>query len=179
LNSKLEKELIKLCDLPPNQYWKLIYKASNDGFEASSFHEKFDNKPNTLTLIKSAKSDTLKTKKEYIFGGYTAAKWKATLKNDKMAFIFSLTNPSNRPMKINVSQGYAFCPDKSFGPSFGAGFGNDIVICDKSNENKTSFSNFGCSYKHRDFIKGSEAAKNFLTGEYNFKVAEIEVFQKD
>ncbi len=42
---KMEK-LISLCGFPIDQRWNLIYKASQDGFEASSFHIKCDNKPN-------------------------------------------------------------------------------------------------------------------------------------
>jgi len=45
----------------------LIYRASRDGFRAIDFHSKCDNTSNTLTLIK--------TKKSYIFGGYTTLSW--------------------------------------------------------------------------------------------------------
>jgi len=42
-----------LIEFPSDQKWKLIYRASQDGFEASSFHSKCDSDPNTLVLIKS------------------------------------------------------------------------------------------------------------------------------
>ncbi len=47
------KKLMTLIEFPSDQKWKLIYRASQDGFEASSFHSKCDSDPNTLVLIKS------------------------------------------------------------------------------------------------------------------------------
>jgi hypothetical protein len=44
----------------------LIYRASQDGFEANDFHSKCDQKPNTLMIIKSEHGN--------IFGGYTEQK---------------------------------------------------------------------------------------------------------
>lgn len=45
----------------------MIYRGSRDGFESSKFHDKCDDKPNTLILfnIKSGNS----------FGGYTEQSW--------------------------------------------------------------------------------------------------------
>ncbi len=45
------KDLISLCEFAVDQTWNLIYKASQDGFEAAKFHAKCDNKPNTLTQM--------------------------------------------------------------------------------------------------------------------------------
>ena len=45
----------------------LLYRATRDGFESRSFHLKCDGKANTVTIIK--------TNGNYVFGGYTAAKW--------------------------------------------------------------------------------------------------------
>jgi hypothetical protein len=46
---------------------KLIYRASIDGFAASSFHSKCDNISNTVTIIETISNS--------VFGGYTSAKW--------------------------------------------------------------------------------------------------------
>ncbi len=59
--------LLTLCEFPLNQKWTLIYRASRDGFKASQFHAKCDNKPNTLIIIKSTKNN--------VFGGYTEQSW--------------------------------------------------------------------------------------------------------
>ena len=76
--------LINLCQFHPNQEWNLIYRATQDGFGASQFHEKCDNKPKTLVIIKSTKG--------YVFGGYTSVAWNRTSgwNRDPKAYIFSL-----------------------------------------------------------------------------------------
>jgi hypothetical protein len=45
-----------------NQQALLLYRATRDGFDASSFHSKCDGKANTVTIIK--------TDSNYVFGGY-------------------------------------------------------------------------------------------------------------
>ena len=49
--------------------WKLIYRASEHGYTAKSFHKYCDDKEPTLMIIKSSKG--------WIFGKYTAQSWKA------------------------------------------------------------------------------------------------------
>jgi len=56
---------------------------------------------------------------------------------------------------------------------------NDLHIADKSNININSFSNLGHSYTHPDFVYGSNEARSFLAGSYNFQVSEIEVYTKE
>ena len=46
--------------------WRLLFRASRDGFAAEAFHAKCDNKGPTVTIAKSG---------EYIFGGFTEASW--------------------------------------------------------------------------------------------------------
>ncbi len=36
------KDLMTLCEFPVDQEWNLIYRASQDGFEASNFDSKCD-----------------------------------------------------------------------------------------------------------------------------------------
>ena len=51
-----------------NDYkWKLIYRASEHGYSAKSFHECCDDKGPTLIVIKSSGG--------WIFGGYTTQSW--------------------------------------------------------------------------------------------------------
>ena len=47
--------------------WKLLYRASDDGYSAESFHECCDKKGPTLIVIKSSGG--------WIFGGYTTKSW--------------------------------------------------------------------------------------------------------
>ena len=46
--------------------WRLLFRASRDGFAAESFHSKCDRKGPTLTVVRSG---------SFIFGGFTGAAW--------------------------------------------------------------------------------------------------------
>jgi len=161
-------DLISLCEFPAYQKWKLIYRATQDGFEASQFHSKCDDKLNTLVVIKSENGN--------VFGGYTEQSWSGQdYKNDENAFIYSLINKLNKPLKMKCidSKRAIFC-NSDFGPNFGS---YDIEIKSNSNINTDSNSNLGDSYKHPDYEKDSNEAKSFLAGSHKFKVSEIEVYK--
>jgi hypothetical protein len=164
-----QEKLFSLCEFPVDQKWNLIYRASQDGFEAVNFHKKCDNKPNTLTFIK--------TTNDYVFGGYTEQTWNSIggYKADPNSFIFSLINKDNKPIKIKWSQNYGIFCHNSYGPTFG---GTDLIIADKSNTNSDSSSYLGRSYTHPDYAYGSNEAKSFLAGSNKFQISEIEVFTK-
>ena len=46
--------------------WRLLFRASRDGFAAETFHTKCDNKGPTVTIVKSGSN---------IFGGFTDVSW--------------------------------------------------------------------------------------------------------
>ncbi len=111
-NSDQLKDLISLCEFSNNKYWNLLYRGSRDGFESYKFHEKCDNISNTLVIIKSENGN--------VFGGYTEQSWSGhQFKFDPHAFIFSLINENNRPLKLNCSRNKAICCDNKYGPIFG------------------------------------------------------------
>ena len=66
--------------------WKLLYRASEHGYTAKSFHECCDDQGPTLVLIKSSEG--------CIFGGYTTQSWNSLYPNffeciyNDMIFIF-------------------------------------------------------------------------------------------
>ena len=66
----------------PNQNFKnlndirLLYRGSRDGFKAQNFHDRCNNKGETLVIIKS--------EADYIFGGYTEINWDNTKWNGKV-----------------------------------------------------------------------------------------------
>jgi hypothetical protein len=64
--------------------WKLIYQATKDGFEASSFHKICNHQGPTLCVIKSENGN--------IFGGFTALSWTSNgnYRHHIENFIFSL-----------------------------------------------------------------------------------------
>ena len=46
--------------------WLLCYRASTHGWSVSTFHNRCDGKPNTVTIVKAG---------QYVFGGYTDIPW--------------------------------------------------------------------------------------------------------
>ena len=164
-----------ICEFSLKQKWTLIYRASRDGFKADNFHSKCDDKPKTLVIIKSTNGN--------VFGGYTEQSWSSPSNDvdilDTKAFIFSLINQDNRPLKIKCSPNNGIRCNKDWGPMFGGKKGNsDIVIADASNLNSESFSHFGHYFKHPDYVFRSNKANSFLAGSHKFRVAEIEVYLK-
>lgn len=171
-NLSLKEQLFKLCGFGLGQKLELLYRGTFHGFEASAFHEKCDNIPKTLTVIKAATSGN-------IFGGYTEAKWDKSnsFKTDKHAFLFSLLNAEKTPVKVKISAGNeddAIYCDGLLGPIFGAG--NDICIRDRADYYTDNYSYFGSTYCLPNYPASSERAKCFLAGSYKFTVQEIEVF---
>ena len=53
-------------------HWKRCWQASQDGWEAATFHSLCDDKGPTVTIIR--------VDHKYIFGGYTSLSWKVTSK---------------------------------------------------------------------------------------------------
>ena len=173
LTAKQPIELVELCEFDSQNKFKLLYRASENGFESNDFHSKCDAHANTLTIFKASKSS-------YIFGGFTTASGEGNsgLKSDPHAFLFSLTNHENKPCKMKIDQNrneMAIDCDSNCGPIFGDG---DIIIFSNSNKNTKSNSRLGVSYNHSKYTFGTNEAESFLAGLYKFRLDEIEVYQK-
>ena len=156
----------------PFPYADLMYRASRDGFAARAFHDRCDNVPNTVTIIKNNLN--------FVFGGFTAARWTSNSSYiaDPTAFIFSLRRngiSNNYRLPINSTQvNYAIFGYSPYGPTFGVG--NDIIIRDQSNINTVSSSRI-TSYTPQTYPSGSNGTL-FLTGGWqNWLTTEIEVYQ--
>ncbi len=152
--------------------FSLLWRASRDGFEASTFHQICDGQPNTLTIIKDTTG--------CIFGGYTSLPWSSPSlsqsKPDTTAFLFTLANPSNSPLKLKVTDAKnAVIHYLNCGPAFGSGF--DLYVSDLSNTSLTSYM-WLASYEFPGGKSSAEGGK-FILGDSNnfFQSAEIEVFQ--
>lgn len=168
--------------------WRLVFKASRDGFKAEDFHSKCDGKGPTVTVVKSG---------SFIFGGFTAQPWSGSKywkhENVEETFLFSLVSPFVlHPIKMQLlgfsqyvnalgpyrNGGGIIPPAKSLGPTFGihvrgSMISFDLMIADCANESRTSRSNLGGCY---EYPKGMQA-KRFLTGSPEFTVADYEVFE--
>jgi hypothetical protein len=165
-------DLMELCEFEPDQKWRLVYQASRDGYGADDFHAHCDGIGQTLTVIQSTTGN--------IFGGYTEAEWDESgcYKRDPCAFMFSLTNQDDEPVKMNLIQEKSaktaiWCGPKC-GPTFGS---NDLDIADEPSVNNCR-SILGCVYRHPKYSNGSYKSKTFLAGEFHFQVSEIEVYEK-
>ncbi len=160
--------LTQILNIPLEGY--LIYRASRDGFSASSFHSNCDGISNTVTIIK--------TKSNSVFGGFTSAPWSSYgYKYDANAFIFSLRREGRQnKQKFNVEDPEnAINSGASYGPTFGY---YDINVSDNSNQNEDSYSYLGNCYQlPNSLIFGSQEAKSYLAGSYNWQITEIEVYQ--
>ncbi len=150
----------------------LLWRGTRDGSGPSAFHRHCDGKPNTLTVIKNSLG--------YVFGGYSTLLRPGRLllltelKSNSTAFLFSLTNPANNPLKLKVIQPeYAVIHHSSWGPLFG--LGNDLWFHSfDSSDNRLSFS----SYQSPNGLSGTEGGKYVLGGSTHFYIPlEIEVFQ--
>lgn len=150
--------------------WKVIYKASINGWSTNDFHKFCDGKGENITVIKS--------KNGYIFGGYNPKGWSSNggYSVDKDFFLFSLVGSQGPTLvKQNTSNtAYAAYNASSYGPTFGGG--HDLYICGNPNNSTSSYTNLGYTYLSPVGNYGSNEAKNFLAGSYNFTVSEIEVF---
>jgi hypothetical protein len=166
-------DLLKLCEFSPIGKWSLLYRATIDGFGSQDFHSKCDGHSNTLTILKAHDSS-------YIFGGYTTVAWDGSTiwKTDPNAFLFSLTNKDNKPIKMKIDpnkhQHAIFCHSEC-GPSFVGG----IIIKNNANTTMDSYSNLGFIYKHPQYAYETNEAESFLAGSHEFQLDQIEVYQKE
>jgi hypothetical protein len=161
----LKENLKNLTSFGSITKWHLLYRASENGFNASSFHLKCNGVQGTLTVIKSNYSN--------VFGGYTEADWSGNnnYKYDPNAFLFSLTNQNNVSFKMNIlDKQHAIYASSSRGIQFGNG--SDLACLDNVN----CYSNLGKSYQLPSFLAMFRTAQSFLGGSSNFRATEIEVY---
>ncbi len=145
----------------------LLYRASRDGFTNVAFHAKCDGRAKTITIIK--------TRDNYVFGGYTGASWDSTsgYKYDTSAYIFSLRrNGVSGLSRYSVGSGYysyAIYASAAFGPTFGGG--HNLYIRDRSDVYTGSYT------YHSSYYSGIPSS-TYLAGTYNtWLTNDIEVFQ--
>ena len=160
----LISDRIKNTELLKNKKikYKLLYRGTRDGMNPSSFHQKCNSIPQTVSIVQTTKG--------YKFGGYAEKTWEnhngIWIKDDK-SFVFSIDH-----MKIyNHVQGTdAILHNNNFGPSFyycihlKKDFSNNENYTYDKNSANQYFSGFNRDYELND-------------GEQYFSLAEIEVFQ--
>ena len=150
----------------------LVYRASEDGDKSSDFHNKCDKIGPNVTIVK--------TKKGYIFGGFTVKNWEH-LKRD-----IDINKP-NLGSASRDSRAFGFCvnlqkiynnerPDelaiwcnRNFGPTFKNNFFQIFDNCFK----KGGY----CSIKNNSHFGGQEYNYEINGGEPKFAVEDIEVYE--
>ena len=163
-----EVKLLRTWCGPGMLKFKLLYRATKDGFASEVFHKKCDEIKPTLTIIKSHNSK--------VFGGYSDQSWTSTsnYKTSNNLWIFSLDAKEKYKLKNENAHQGVYC-NASYGPTFGGG--HDIYVCNNSNNTNSCYSNYGYSYETKGMTYSSTQAQSHLAGSYNFKTEEVEVFQ--
>eukprot|EP01084_Bolivina_argentea_P301058 519274_1 len=146
--------------------WKLLFRGSDDGFLARTFHMKCDDIPNTVCVIESDHGN--------VFGGFTTLPWKSDVGRyhiDEEAFVFIVRKKKKALKKALMylqytSSQHSVVHNKYMGPVFG--YGHDIYIrnkADKVDDNSCRNHTYKCSYAGE------------LAGKEKFRVSNYEVFQ--
>ena len=159
-DSRIEFEQKLFKDWLNNRKFKseLLFRKSRDDSKPEDFHNKCDNKGNTITIIETTKG--------YIFGGYTELQWDQSnsFKKDKSTFIFSLNNKTKYLPRNNNDSIYC-------GSNYGSVFGcsqADIAL-GLGNLNK------GECYKDKTSTFLSELI--LTNGDLKWETKEVEVFK--
>ena len=137
--------------------FKLIFKSSLNDDLIKTFHEKCDNKNNTLIIIKSSKGKK--------FGGYNPLLWNISDKynNDSKTFLFSLDLKIKFIIEKENEINFA-----SIGKNDCILFGNgDLCIIDMFTKSDKNYSK-PCSFNIINY--------QLTGGDENFKVEELEVY---
>jgi len=104
---------------------EILFQASKNNFEVSSFHNKCDGKGPTVVIVETSTG----TK----FGGYSDKSWKSTLHGagtyitSSNSFLFQLRPSMNRYDLVSDGYKHAIYSSSSRGPVFGVGHDLNIV----------------------------------------------------
>jgi hypothetical protein len=178
LNSRIISEFPDIFAEFRKKQFSLLWRGSRDGFKVKEFHRRCDRHGNTLTVILDTNGN--------VFGGFTPLEWESRVWNGKsgkddnciktdgscQSFVFTLKNPHDISarkfaLKFEMKHQAIICDSKR-GPHFG-----DIGIREDCNTAFVNATSLGTSYTNDTGLGG----KGFFTGELNFKVKEIEVFE--
>ena len=176
MTGEYEEKLMEFIgnDIPQYQQqqpWRLIYRASEHGFDAADFHRCCDSFAPTVCIIQTDFGN--------IFGGFTSIPWSSAVlradQADPTAFLFSLKNTLNiPPTKFPVAKEYQQCAishNPTCGPNFGSpkNEGSDLCLRNKFND-KTN-----CIFFPKSYVDTSNHGGLIFAKKY-FACKEVEVF---
>ena len=184
LSQERDKETFKekLSEWCGTSEFELLYRGTRDGFGASDFHRRCDNRGKTVVLVKNTSG--------HIFGGFASIPWASPSSSSHTrapgSFIFTLTNmhgiqPTKFPLK-DENDGNTVYHNNTYGPAFGGG--HDLYISSACNSNVSSYSNFPHTFndttgKGWSIFTGNTSNMNIFGNNNQFQVREIEVFRVD
>ena len=167
---------------PPHSRLELLYRGSRDGFAASAFHGRCDNKGSTISVIQDTNGN--------VFGGFSDVPWSSPspyeqYKASSKSFLFSLQTTAaagaasaqqeSRAVRFPLKGGGATNAHAvgHYSLSMSAfGGGCDLCIDDQCNSNSDSYTNMGHTY---DDLGGGP--HRMTSGQKKFQVREIEVYR--
>ena len=153
-----------------NIIYKLLYRATKDGYSRMSFHNKCDNIKGTLTIIKTTKGMR--------FGGYTEQIWNndrndgnnISRKDDKdICFCFSLD--LFKIYNFDNNYNHSIVCNNNYGPNFNGGDNIFFYIYNDNGYGSTTYKTKSNSFGK---IDNDYEINN---GQSEFSVIEMEVFQ--
>lgn len=111
---------------------QFLYRASEHSFSSYSFHNKCDNIPNTLTIVRTEFGKTI--------AGFTKYTWNTAKDSwvndaDKQTFLLSL---DLKEKMVPLSENNLIYCSSKYGPVFGG----DLQIQDQCNSNYNSIARF-------------------------------------
>ncbi|CAH3198999.1 unnamed protein product, partial [Porites evermanni] len=166
--SQLNTWLLPHLQSQDRSYWKLCYRASNNGWRSQTFHRNCDNKGPTITIVRVG---------SYIFGGYNdnSWQWSAGYQYSTNTFLYSLKNYKGYGyFKQDITNGHygrATYSHYSYGPIFGEG--HDMII--SNNAGRNTYSYFQC----RSYLSGPYCDNYLWVGSRygnHFRPDELEVY---
>ena len=184
LTIKEDMDFFKLLQtkLPSTRRFKFLFRASDHQYSAQKFHQFCNNKPGTITIIKSNWGN--------VFGGYASKSWTSENEwiSDQDAFLFLIKSKDELvqkkcPLLLKLKKQdveYAIRCASSYGPVFGTGF--DIRIMDDCNKKLSEASrywdaNYSCQSSYDtpkvNICGGNDKDSNG----YLFQVIDYEVFR--
>ena len=152
-----------------NIIYKLLYRASEDGSNIKTFHNKCDNIKGTLTIIKTTKGMR--------FGGYTEQMWNGSgnvsQRKDGKGICFCFSLDLFKIYNFNNQYGYSIYCYYNNGPYFSGG---DCTFFHIYNNNGLLFGS-NCYTKKGNSFGNVDNDYEINNGQSNFSVVELEVFQ--
>ena len=151
-----------------NIIFKLLYRATQDGNNVQTFHNKCDNILGTLTIVQTTKGMR--------FGGYTEQNWYKSDKSNRIqrkdskgvCFCFSLD--LFKIYNFNDNKNYSIRCFYNYGPYFGATF----FRIQSNNGLLYGYTDYTTSF---EFFGKIDNDYEFNNGQQEFSVIEMEVFQ--